>query len=85
MSSESKISQEVTEKATELHKVEQRIPKIQRSLDGADVRDLTRVASFSSNLGCRKNSTQLLPLSRRMKENTKTSEISIILWRRRKL
>jgi hypothetical protein len=29
--------QEVTQKATELHKVEQRLPKIQRSLDEADV------------------------------------------------
>jgi hypothetical protein len=33
----SNIWQEVTEKATDLHKVEQRIPKIQRSLDEADV------------------------------------------------
>ena len=32
--------QEVTQKATELHKVEQRIPKIQRSLDEADVSGL---------------------------------------------
>ncbi|KAN0139913.1 P-loop containing nucleoside triphosphate hydrolase protein [Lactarius tabidus] len=29
---------EVTEKATELHKLQQRIPKIQRSLDGADAK-----------------------------------------------
>jgi structural maintenance of chromosomes protein 6 len=36
--------QEVTEKATEVHKLEQRIPKIQRSLDGADVRVLTTIA-----------------------------------------
>ena len=35
--------QEVTEKATEVHKLEQRIPKIQRSLDGADVRVLITI------------------------------------------
>ena len=79
------IWQEVTAKATELHKVEQRIPKIQRSLDEADVSGSIGMTLISSTLGCRKNSTQLLPPLRHTKENTKISVISTISWRRRKL
>jgi hypothetical protein len=41
----------VTEKATELHKLQQRIPKIQRSLDGADVRVLLLMFVIFSSPG----------------------------------
>lgn len=49
--------QEVTEKATGLHKVEQRIPKIQRSLDEADVSGSIGGTVISSTLEYSKNST----------------------------
>jgi hypothetical protein len=42
--------QEVTGKATEVHKLEQRIPKIQRSLDEADVRVLTTISIINPAL-----------------------------------
>jgi hypothetical protein len=41
----------VTEKATELHKLQQRIPKIQRSLEGADVRVLLLIYAICSGPG----------------------------------
>jgi structural maintenance of chromosomes protein 6 len=44
----------VTEKATGLHKVEQRIPKIQRSLDEADVSGSIRITIIISTLGQQK-------------------------------
>src|SRR5258708_38000112 len=79
MSLMSNIWQEVTEKATELHKVEQRIPKIQRSLDEADVSGSIGITVIGSTLGRSKNSTQLLSPSRCTRENTKISVISTIL------
>ncbi|KAH9990809.1 P-loop containing nucleoside triphosphate hydrolase protein [Russula vinacea] len=41
--------EEVTEKATDLHKVEQRIPKIQRSLDEADQKFHAATAAVEAN------------------------------------
>jgi|SRR5712671_403600 len=76
--------QEVTEKATELHKVEKRIPKIQHSLDAADVSGFNQIPLIGSTLGRRQNSTQLLPTLRRMRESMKISAISTTLWRKRK-
>ncbi|KAH9980223.1 hypothetical protein BGW80DRAFT_1274148 [Lactifluus volemus] len=62
---------EVTEKATEVHKLEQRIPKIQRSLDGADSDE----HSISENLKNTKGAMQQLE-SRMAAEKAKIAEYS---------
>lgn len=71
------FSQEVTGKATELHKLQQRIPKIQRSLDGADVRVLLLICVVCSDWD-RQNLKRPLPPFRSTRENMKTLAISTI-------
>ena len=75
----------MTEKATDLHKLQQRIPKIQRSLDGADVRVLLLICAIFSVPGQAKFEEATAAVQKYEREHENLGNIDHLIDRKKEL
>ena len=75
----------MTEKATDLHKLQQRIPKIQRSLDGADVRVLLLIYAICSSPGQAKFEEATAAVEKHEREHENLGNIDHLIDRKKEL